>query len=581
MSLDLGVYRGRSQETFLAVNVAGGNDVNLSAAQAHNKILKFTGTLTGNIIVRIPVFSEGLTWLLHNATSGAFSLTVRTQTGNGVTITQGQVIEVYSDGTDLRTAESSGAATALDVDAVGNSVPIIAIEHSYSDDDFPVPTGNHPDYSALILTHTNLAETANISSLFDLIWTGLRSHVQWGSDTINARGTGHAATCTVDCQGSAGANNELAAYMGWMRANAASGTPADGVASHWFCDFSLHGNIGAQSALLNGITMLVNSHHADQPSRGPAAAAWFVTKAGQGGGNEDGHSTAETFPLDVLVGINGYAGDVAQTTPRPGADIGLGIGEWGSGWNIASDEGKSWFTYGASIRGGEAAALRISDPHYNAADAPVGAAILMATADALKSWNWIFDMGSANAPLEGAFRLHDANSTTANRIQWGSSAHAPALYRPADGSLTFQLPDASAGAKVRIDRRALSDPAFHVGGSDVGNTSLSMMLENAGGKVSLVVVGGANNFWTGSAVGDVGVRWDADQVLGIVGGGDLIGSISGAGAWMIAPAAGSVGFFASAGTTKQTVTGATGGNAALASLLSALAAYGLITDSTS
>lgn len=41
-----------------------------------------------------------------------------------------------------------------------------------------------------------------------------------------------------------------------------------------------------------------------------------------------------------------------------------------------------------------------------------------------------------------------------------------------------------------------------------------------------------------------------------------------------------VGFFGASGTTKQTVTGSRGGNAALASLLTALANYGLITNST-
>lgn len=44
---------------------------------------------------------------------------------------------------------------------------------------------------------------------------------------------------------------------------------------------------------------------------------------------------------------------------------------------------------------------------------------------------------------------------------------------------------------------------------------------------------------------------------------------------------GSIGFFTTAATTKKTVTGSRGGNAALASLLTQLAAYGLITDSSS
>jgi hypothetical protein len=41
-----------------------------------------------------------------------------------------------------------------------------------------------------------------------------------------------------------------------------------------------------------------------------------------------------------------------------------------------------------------------------------------------------------------------------------------------------------------------------------------------------------------------------------------------------------IGFFEANGTTKQTITGSRGGNAALASLLTALANHGLITDSS-
>ena len=46
-------------------------------------------------------------------------------------------------------------------------------------------------------------------------------------------------------------------------------------------------------------------------------------------------------------------------------------------------------------------------------------------------------------------------------------------------------------------------------------------------------------------------------------------------------ASGQLGFFGTAAQTKQTVTGSRGANAALASLLTALATYGIITDSSS
>jgi hypothetical protein len=57
-------------------------------------------------------------------------------------------------------------------------------------------------------------------------------------------------------------------------------------------------------------------------------------------------------------------------------------------------------------------------------------------------------------------------------------------------------------------------------------------------------------------------------------------STKGAGSTIFGAAANKVGFFDSAGTLKPSLTGAKGGNGALGSLISALAAMGLVTDST-
>lgn len=61
---------------------------------------------------------------------------------------------------------------------------------------------------------------------------------------------------------------------------------------------------------------------------------------------------------------------------------------------------------------------------------------------------------------------------------------------------------------------------------------------------------------------------------------DLIVYGKGTGSIILGLAGNKLGFFQAAGTTKQTITGSRGGNAALASLLTALAAYGIITDGT-
>jgi hypothetical protein len=61
----------------------------------------------------------------------------------------------------------------------------------------------------------------------------------------------------------------------------------------------------------------------------------------------------------------------------------------------------------------------------------------------------------------------------------------------------------------------------------------------------------------------------------------LNGPLAAAGNASLAGAAATLGFYGSAGATRPTLSGAKGGNAALGSLISALAALGLIVDGTS
>jgi hypothetical protein len=83
----------------LNLSVAGGTDVILTAAQARNDILNFTGTLTGNINIIVPDSPQ--TWAVSNNTSGAYTLTVKTVSGTGVAVKQGSTITLVSDGTNV------------------------------------------------------------------------------------------------------------------------------------------------------------------------------------------------------------------------------------------------------------------------------------------------------------------------------------------------------------------------------------------------------------------------------------------------------------------------------------------------
>lgn len=85
---------------YIPLDVSGNTDVELTAAQYETNVLDLVGTLTGNISVEFPAHA-GRRWLVHNGTSGAFTLTVKVAGQTGVTITQGFAALVAGDGTDL------------------------------------------------------------------------------------------------------------------------------------------------------------------------------------------------------------------------------------------------------------------------------------------------------------------------------------------------------------------------------------------------------------------------------------------------------------------------------------------------
>ena len=124
-----------------AVGVTSGATLAFSngvLSNGKNQVLKLTGTITGNVNVTIPDSIEK-TYLVENATTGAFTVTFKTTSGTGATWSatdKGYKI-LYSDGTNIVdiTADlgdiSSGAITATghvlpgandtyDLGAVGN-----------------------------------------------------------------------------------------------------------------------------------------------------------------------------------------------------------------------------------------------------------------------------------------------------------------------------------------------------------------------------------------------------------------------------------------------------------------------------
>jgi hypothetical protein len=124
----------------VALNATTGATLTFSngaLSDGKNQVLKLTGTITTNVDVIVPDSVEK-TYVVENATSGAFTVTVKTTSGSGVTwgtTDKGKKL-IYSDGTDILEGISSTGnlevSGNLDVD--GGTIKL--------DGDYPVGTGN-------------------------------------------------------------------------------------------------------------------------------------------------------------------------------------------------------------------------------------------------------------------------------------------------------------------------------------------------------------------------------------------------------------------------------------------------------
>ena len=106
---------GRStqfQFTKLVLDISSGTPFTLTSAQAQNKLIQFIGTATENITVNVPAVVA--VYYTQCSYSGAFSLTLKTAAGSGVTLANTDRAIVYCDGIDVVSAQTS-AAPATDL----------------------------------------------------------------------------------------------------------------------------------------------------------------------------------------------------------------------------------------------------------------------------------------------------------------------------------------------------------------------------------------------------------------------------------------------------------------------------------
>lgn len=98
-----------SQFDYISIDVSGTGDYTLAGVQLNRIAYNLTGTLTGNRDIIVPATIQQY-WVQNN-TTGAFTLTVTTENGSGVTIPQGDSAIVFCDGTDVINAAESASVT--------------------------------------------------------------------------------------------------------------------------------------------------------------------------------------------------------------------------------------------------------------------------------------------------------------------------------------------------------------------------------------------------------------------------------------------------------------------------------------
>ena len=98
---------------YTVISIAGTGTYTLTGSELNRIVYKFTGALTGTRVVIVPATVQQ--YWIDNSTTGAYTLTVRTSAGTGVTITQGARGIFYCNGTDVVDADTSTISTPVSI----------------------------------------------------------------------------------------------------------------------------------------------------------------------------------------------------------------------------------------------------------------------------------------------------------------------------------------------------------------------------------------------------------------------------------------------------------------------------------
>lgn len=102
---------------YTSINIAGTGNYTLSGSELNRVAYNFTGVLTGNRVVIVPNTVQQ--YWVTNSTTGAFTLTIKTASTSGVVVGQSSSTILYSNGTQVVSAETGGISLPLPISQGG------------------------------------------------------------------------------------------------------------------------------------------------------------------------------------------------------------------------------------------------------------------------------------------------------------------------------------------------------------------------------------------------------------------------------------------------------------------------------
>ena len=284
---------------YLSKDVAGSANVTLTTANADptaessNKVIEFTGTLTGSITVFIPAVENN--YIFFNNTAGAFTLDVA-PTGHGansVSITQGAHTIIYCTGTSVTDlfADSLGIVSVKDTLNVTNTINVAS--------NVTISSNGVVDATSFTGNGAGLTGIESFTSGTKMVFYQASAPTGWTQDTAAALSNTVMSVVTGTGGGTGGSTSYFSSFLATTdKTGAQPAAPVSG---------SVSGTVGGHTLS----TPEIASHNHSTPSGTPAPNANTLQTKVYGGPGRWGDTGS--------VGTNSSGGGGSHAHPFSGS----------------------------------------------------------------------------------------------------------------------------------------------------------------------------------------------------------------------------------------------------------------------